>query len=148
MAGNNSKPLQLVKGHRTKEEIEHRKKAEAAMRTNTEFKATAAVRSDPVARKEFNRLKKLYKDMGSDFVDGLDEQMVNRYCLLISREKKLLESEDYGTLHKTQELILKLEDRLFLSPAARIKAIPKKPIEEKKKSKMAEFLERRGQHGT
>lgn len=129
MAGNNSKPLQLVKGHRTKAEIEYREKAEKAMQTKTEFKPTPAVKSDPVALKEFKRLKKLYGLMAAEFVDGLDEGMVNRYCLLISQEQALL-GGDFQELHKTREMLIKIEDRLFLNPSSRVKAIPKKPQED------------------
>jgi hypothetical protein len=114
---------------------------EKALYTGTTFKESPAVKADPVAHKEFLRLKKLYKNI--EFVDGLDEQMINRYCLLISQEQKLMESDDFLALHKTREMILKLEDRLFLNPVSRIKAIPKKPPEEEKESPMAQFLKRR-----
>ena len=150
MAGRPSKPVQLLKiegkSHRTKKELEHREKAEKSLYTGTTFKESPAVRADPVAHREFLRLKKLYKNI--QFVDGLDEQMINRYCLLISQEQKLMESDDFLALHKTREMILKLEDRLFLNPTARIKAIPKKPPEEKKESPMAQFLNRRGANAT
>jgi len=145
MAGRPSKPVQLLKiegkSHRTKKELEHREKMEKALYTGTTFKESPAVKADPVAHKEFLRLKKLYKNI--EFVDGLDEQMINRYCLLISQEQKLMESDDFLALHKTREMILKLEDRLFLNPVSRIKAIPKKPPEEEKESPMAQFLKRR-----
>jgi hypothetical protein len=146
MAGRPSKPVQLIKlegnkDRRTKAELEFREKAERALYTGTTFKESPAVKADPVAHKEFLRLKKLYKNI--QFVDGLDEQMINRYCLLISQEQKLMESDDFLALHKTREMILKLEDRLFLNPVSRIKAIPKKPPEEEKESPMAQFLKRR-----
>jgi len=146
MAGRPSKPVQLIKlegkSHRTKAELEHREKMEKALYTGTTFRESPAVKADPVAHKEFLRLKKLYKNI--QFVDGLDEQMINRYCLLISQEQKLMESgDDFVALHKTREMILKLEDRLFLNPVSRIKAIPKKPPEEEKESPMAQFLKRR-----
>jgi hypothetical protein len=146
MAGRPSKPVQLIKlegnkDRRTKAELEFREKAEKALYTGTTFKESPAVKADPVAHREFLRLKKLYKKI--QFVDGLDEQMINRYCLLVSQEQKLMESDDFLALHKTREMILKLEDRLFLNPVSRIKAIPKKPPEEEKESPMAKFLQRR-----
>ena len=115
-----------------------------------------AVKADPIAHKESLRLKKLYKHI--QYVDGLDEQMINRYCLLISQEKSqqelLNETDDskekmglYKSIDKTREMLLKLEDRLFLNPTARVKAIPKTQQEEGKKSPMAEFLTRRN-HAT
>jgi len=150
MAGRPSKPVQLIKlegkSHRTKAELEYREKAEKALYTGTTFKESPAVKADPIAHKEFQRLKRLYKKI--QFVDGLDEQMINRYCLLISQEQKLMQTDDFQALHKTREMILKLEDRLFLNPVSRIKAIPKQPPEEKKESPMAQFLKRRGAHGS
>lgn len=154
MAGRPSKPVQLIKlegnkDRRTKTELEFREKAEKALYTGTTFKESPAVKADPIAHKEFLRLKKLYKNI--QYVDGLDEQMINRYCLLISQEQRLVERndpEEFQMLHKTREMILKLEDRMFLNPTARIKAIPKKPPEEKKESPMAQFLNRRGAHGS
>lgn len=160
MAGRPSKPVQLLrlegKSHRTKKELEYREKVEKALYTGTSFKESPAVKSDPVAHKEFLRLKKLYKKI--QYVDGLDEQVINRYCLLISEEarlKQLLDTaDDVDTileintkLDKKREAILKLEDRLFLNPTARVKAIPKNPPDDKKQSPMAEFLKRRGNSG-
>lgn len=160
MAGRSSKPVQLLKmegkSHRTKEELEFREKAEKALYTGTDFNESPAVKSDPIAHQEFLRLKELYKDI--DYVDGLDEQVINRYCLLISQEQKLYNIinsvEDpieqigfYKELNKMQSSILKLEDRLFLNPTARVRAIPKKPVEENKESPMAQFLKRRGHNG-
>jgi phage terminase small subunit len=157
MAGRGSKPVQLLKlegkSHRTKKELEHREKAEKSLYTGTSFKESPAVKSDPIAHKEFLRLKKLYKKI--QYVDGLDEQIINRYCMLISQEAslhELLNKEDldvdkkmdiYKTINKTRDSLLKLEDRLFLNPTARVKAIPKTP-EETKQSKMSSFLQKRG----
>lgn len=159
MAGRGSKPVQLIqlegKSHRTKKELVHREKAEKSLYTGTNFKELPAVKSDPVAHKEFLKLKKLYKNI--QYVDGLDEQIINRYCLLVSQENSLQEIisvkkgeaeiddliEWYKAINKTRDSILKLEDRLFLNPTARVKAIPKTPSEDNKKSPMTDFLSRR-----
>jgi phage terminase small subunit len=156
MAGRGSKPVQLLKlegkSHRTKAELEHREKVEKSLYTGTSFKESPAVKSDPVAHKEFLRLKKLYKKI--EYVDGLDEQIINRYCLMVSEVdslKKLLEKTDDAKIiisldkqiNKKRDMLLKLEDRLFLNPTARVKSIPKNPKEPEKKSAMAEFLARR-----
>jgi phage terminase small subunit len=179
MPGRPSKPVQLIKlegnkDRRTKAELEHREKFEKSLYTGTNFKESPEVKADPIAHKEFLRLKKLYKHI--QYVDGLDEQIINRYCIMISQErslqttiKKLNEdienADDFETrselykllaslttkLNQTRDMILKLEDRLFLNPTARVKAIPKKPPEDDaKKSPMAEFLKRRagGNHAT
>jgi phage terminase small subunit len=156
MAGRGSKPVQLLKlegkSHRTKAELDHREKVEKSLYTGTSFKESPAVKSDPVAHKEFLRLKKLYKKI--EYVDGLDEQIINRYCLMVSEVeslKELLGKTDDAKIiisldkqiNKKRDMLLKLEDRLFLNPTARVKAIPKNPNEPEKKSAMAEFLARR-----
>lgn len=112
------------------------------MKTGERLKPTDEVKADPVAYKEFKRLKKLYEKMQADFVDGLDSQIVSRYCLLLSLEKRLMAEDDFKALHKTRELIMKLEDRLLLNPVSRAKAVPKQPPEESK-SPMEAFLKRR-----
>ena len=175
MAGRPSKPVQLIqlegKSHRTKAELEHREKFEKTLYTGTTFRESPAVKSDPIAHKEFLRLKKLFKQI--QYVDGLDEQIINRYCLMIAQEinlQALIEKmeddvdniedpldrfEAYKNINsmmtkvnQTRDMLLKLEDRLFLNPAARIKSIPKTPQEDKKESPMAAFLKQRaGPHG-
>ncbi|AOY76675.1 P27 family phage terminase small subunit [Clostridium formicaceticum] len=175
MAGRLSKPVQLLKvegkSHRTKEELEHREKMEKSLYTGTTFKESPVVKEDPIAHKEFLRLKKLYKSI--QYVDGLDEQVINRYCMMISQEKamqKFIEKmnedidkcEDFSDrldLYKTisgataklvqiRNMLIKLEDRLFLNPTARMKSIPKTPLEKNKESPMAEFLKRRNNNGS
>ena len=165
------KPTELIllegKSHRTKDELEQRKKAEEELATGEEFKESAQVKNNKIAHKEFLRLKKLYKEIS--YVEGLDEQIINRYCLEISNlfelqemieniSKKIDECEEiaeqismYNTMveamkaqHKSKELLLKYEDRLFLNPTSRIKSIPKKPEKEKEKTGMEAYLERRG----
>jgi hypothetical protein len=46
-------------------------------------------------------------------------------------------------INQTREMLLKLEDRLFLNPTARVKSIPKTPEEKSKKGGMSDFLERK-----
>jgi len=176
MAGRPSKPVQLIKlegnkDRRTKAELDHREKMEKKLQTGTIFKEEPATKADPVAHKEFLRLKKLYKEI--EFVEGLDQATINRYCQLKGQEaflqdlyielKKAIDStkqitrkmdfyEDMKEVitkqNQVRDKMLKLEDRLFLNPVARMRSIPKKPTEEKKKSPMAEFLNRRaGQNG-
>lgn len=175
MAGRPSKPVQLIKlegnkDRRTKAELDHREEMEKKMRTGTLFKEEPATKADPVAHKEFLRLKKLYKEI--EFVEGLDQATINRYCQLKGQEhflqelyvevkraidaakqvaKKMALYEDMKDIitkqNQVRDKMLKLEDRLFLNPVARMRSIPKKPPEEEKKSPMAEFLKRRGGSG-
>jgi phage terminase small subunit len=160
MAGRGSKPVQLIKlegkSHRTKKELEHREQVEKSLYSGFSFKESPAVKSDPFAHKEFLRLKKLYKKI--EYVEGLDEGIINRYCLIVSEVETLQnlirKTDDVEAvisldkqINKKRDMLLKLEDRLFLNPTARIRAIPKTPPEKEKKSAMGEFLKRRGANG-
>lgn len=166
-----SKPVQLIKiegnkDRRTKKELDNREKAEQALYTGTKFKESAAVKADPIAHKEFLRLKKLYKHI--QYVDGLDEQVINRYCIMLSEEQELKKKIDavdalgrrttdpdaqleifkmsnslLTKLNQLRSQIFKHERDLYLNPTARVNSIPKKPPEEKNKSPMADFLKRR-----
>lgn len=86
MPGRPPKPIELVKGHRTKAEIELRKKEEEALLTGTSLKEWPDVKANPVAHKEFLRIKKLLHAINKD--DALYEAVINRYCLLIAECKE------------------------------------------------------------
>ncbi len=84
--GRPTKPLALVQGHRTKAEKEVREKAENNLLTGISLKEWPDVKADPIAHKEFQRIKKVLKSIGKD--DALHEGVINRYCLLHSECKK------------------------------------------------------------
>lgn len=51
-------------------------------------------------------------------------------------------------INKKMDMLLKMQDRLFLNPLAKVKNVPK-PKKEEKKSSMGQFISRRaGGHGT
>jgi hypothetical protein len=75
-------PIELVKGHRTKAEIETRKEAEKALLTGTPLKEWDNTKNNKIAHKEFLRIKKLLQAINKD--DGLHESVINRYCLIIA----------------------------------------------------------------
>jgi len=158
--GRPAKPIQLHlmngnKRHLTKAEIAARQEQEAKLRSGTKtYKPSPQVKNDMVALAMFKKLQKLYK--GIEFVEGLDENVINRYCLLHSEyiklrdmradltaqyqhsetvEEKLALSERIleieKRIEKKMDLLLKLEDRLFLNPTARIKNVPKKEPEKR-----------------
>ena len=68
------------KSHRTKAELEARKKAEAAFATGEPLKEKQEVKGNVVAHKEFLRLSKLLVKIGKS--DAIYENIINRYCLL------------------------------------------------------------------
>lgn len=148
-----SKPVALLKSekksHRTKAELESRVKEENKLKTGNDFNVLPQVKNDIIAHKEFLRLKRLYKKI--EYIDGLDEQIINRYCLLISKQYKLekrmigiendisnceeieLRVKLYSninalqtSINKVQDMLLKIEDRMLMNVSARIKSIPKK----------------------
>ena len=80
MANGTPKPIALVKGHRTKAEKEVREKAEAALLTGTSMKENPEVRDNPIAHKEFVRIKKLLKAIQKD--DDLSGNIINTHCML------------------------------------------------------------------
>lgn len=171
MAGRNSAPMQLVKaeGNKnrlTKEEMKHREKGEKALQTGQNFKEEPATKKDPFAHKEFLRLKKLYKEI--EYVEALDQGIINRYCQLKSQDESLknlyaalendldeAESAEermkvfdginsvMGKQNQIRGMMLKLEDRLFLNPTSRIRSIPKNPEDTDKDSPMKQFLRNR-----
>lgn len=87
------KPYTVIKGekksHRTKAELEKRKKAEEASLSGSKIKEKPEVHADPVAHKEFLRLKKLLEKIEKD--DALYENIINRYCLLLAECREIEE---------------------------------------------------------
>jgi phage terminase small subunit len=167
-----SKPTELLllegKSHRTKAELEYREQGERALQVERELQESAQVKADKVAHAEFLRLKRLYSTI--EIVSALDQQAINRYCLELSNVARLQDAlsqmsgdlaaaDDaearerlYGqmnrtsaAIHKGVELLLKYEDRLFLNPAARIRAVPKTPPKEEKPAGIAAFMAKRAE---
>lgn len=134
--------------HLTKSEIADRQEHESSVRSGVKsFKATEYVMKDMVALNMFKKLKKLFKNI--DCIEGMDENIINRYCLLCSEanalEKLLVnmnndvdeceEPSDRLALYKAitgtesnllriREMQIKIEDRLLMNPTARIKNVP------------------------
>ena len=156
MAGRPSKPVDLIllegKTHLTKKQIEARRKKEESLKSDSPYQPNKKVKSNPVALEMFYKLQKLYKNI--DYVDGLDENIINRYCLLTSEvdaEEMLLQKMESdidkcekpgemvtmyksisgmeGNLNRSRDMLLKMEDRMFLNPTARVKNVPKKQEE-------------------
>jgi phage terminase small subunit len=155
MAGRHAKPIELLlqegKKHLAKDEIAERKAKENSLKSHiAKYRPSNSVMQSPAAILMFKKLKKLYKDI--EYVEALDENIINRYCLLIAQAEDIEfrttrlnqlvnESENIEktieyykliagfeiTLYKINDMILKLEDRLFLNPVSRIKNVPKKP---------------------
>lgn len=98
--GRPSKPIQLVKGHRTKAEKEVREEAEKSLLTGTSLKEWPDIKKNKIAHTEFARIRKLLKAIDKD--DGLHEAVINRYCLLIAecKEFEQMKTRLYGELEE------------------------------------------------
>jgi len=105
VAGRPPKPFEVLvsekKSHRTKAELETRKKAEKALLTGSSLKEWPDVKANPSAHKEFYRLKKLLKKISHD--DALYESVINRYCLLMAECQQFEEMKNSLT-EEIQEL--------------------------------------------
>lgn len=162
------KLIEMATGHRTKAEIELRKKGQEALYTGEKFGETQQVKDNPVAHKEFLRLRRLYDKI--PYVDALDQGAINRYCLEVSNRMRLAElsvtmearldgvadmtaaevvalykalSNIQTEQRKSEELLIKLEDRLLLNPTSRIRAVPKTPEKAPELSGVAAFRAKR-----
>jgi phage terminase small subunit len=149
----------MATGHRSKAEKEQRQESEQAVYTGKKFKEHKRVKENQIAHAEFLRLKRLYQSI--QYVDALDEQLINRYCLELAQveplEKLVEKMEDSidkcenpgqmvkiyqsiaGTLKalaSKKAMLLTMEDRLYLNPTARMRSIPKSPPKEKEKNPM------------
>ena len=161
MSGRNSKPADLVDGHLSKDTIRFRKEMEQSVYTGKLFREHDRVKESPIAHAEFLRLKRLFKDI--QYVDALDEQIINRYCLELAQVAPLeklvnkmeedvdecVEAKDRVALYKAisgtlqvlarkKVMLLTMEDRLYLNPTARMRSIPKSPPKNKPKNPMEE----------
>lgn len=68
------------KSHRTKAELEARKKAEEELTSGVKLKEFREVKNNPIAHKEFKRLAILFGKIKNN--DDLHAGPINRYCML------------------------------------------------------------------
>jgi hypothetical protein len=103
------------KSHRTKKELAQRKKAEASLLTGTRLKESEEVKNNPLAHAEFNRLRKLLKNIEKD--DDLYGGSINRYCILKAECTEFQQKREkcYEQLCNFQEHMEELVDRQELS---------------------------------
>ncbi len=92
------------KSHRTKAELESRKKAEASVLSGVKCFERPTVKSDPVAHREYQRLIKLMRAIKKD--DALYAPIFNRYCELYSEIEFYL-----GRIRSVSEAVDKVQKR-------------------------------------
>lgn len=103
--GRPPKPFTVIKSekksHRTKAELESRKKAEESLVTGVKMKVRPEVKADEVAHKEYKRIAKLLRSIEKD--DDLFGACINRYCQLFAECKDFeIKREDFA--RRAQEL--------------------------------------------
>ncbi len=102
-----AKPASVIKSdkksHRTKAELETREKFENALKTGKPIAERPEVKSNPVAHKEFLRVKKELQKIDKD--DALYTAVINRYCSLYAecREYEELRDKVIKLIDTTQE---------------------------------------------
>ena len=162
MPGRNAKPIDLHiidgKKHFTKKEIAERKASQIYI-GNSSFKKPEELKGREHAERKWIEVVKIYKDAGINFVSSSDIGIISRYCLTyqeyLDAQKILsllsgdpvsvfLDPDVYiklqNNVNKKNDILTKLEDRLFLNPLAKIKTVPPKEV----KNPVPTELERKG----
>lgn len=92
-----SKPYAVLtsekKSHRTKKELEGRKKAEESLTSGVKIKESPEVKANEEAHKEFRRVKKLLDAINKG--DELYGAAINRYCMITAEIKQLESDREY-----------------------------------------------------
>lgn len=145
---------QYRKVHKSKEEIRQRLEYEEKMKVGKRvFIITDKILKYPHAIAKWNQLVTIYENF--EFVSEIDIGIMEKYCIchaeyyyLLEIKNELLKQYDdkivayrmvrslkiEQDINNKVEILLKLEDRLFLNPHSRLKNIPKFESEDKKES--------------
>lgn len=154
-------------GHRTKAELELRRQAEKALMTGTRMRESEAVKADAAAHAHFRRVRGLMSAIGHD--DAIHEQVINRYCLLLSECERLDQdaarlramAEEAGTaeaaaqlyslalrtdgeVQRKRSMLLAIEKENLMTVSSGIRAVPKTPSKDTGEDPMLQLLESRG----
>ncbi|WP_019534224.1 phage terminase small subunit P27 family [Paenibacillus ginsengihumi] len=168
MAGRKAYPVELMvltndNNRLTKKDIESRRKNEPNIDS---AKLRCPAHLSPEAKKEWRRIVKLYRELDKPIVTDLDVNALEIYCEALVTYRKAMEkvretSEVYvsrsdNRVRKNPWLTVaneaavqmkKYGEVLLLDPVSRARAGMVKSDNEKK-SPMAQFLNRRGAHGS
>lgn len=104
MPNGTAKPLALVQGHRTKAEIRLRSENEQALHTSECCRPSKEVKEDADALRYYKRLIKILSSV--DLNEAFYENVLNRYCLLLAEQKKLVDEKE-----KIQQTWQELDDK-------------------------------------
>jgi len=153
MPGRHAKPVELhiLEGNPnrlTKAEIKDRQESEVQLGTQ-DFKMPKIIRKNKIAKKKWKEIIELFVEV--QFVSTSDTTLLERYCLTYAEYVKLQDvraeiekvAEQKGVdvvstfnkmgefglenaINKKMDMLIKMEDRLFLNPLAKLKNIRKK----------------------
>lgn len=163
--GRNAQPVKVLqkvgKKHLTKAEIEAREAAEIKLGANDLDKLTPPVfiKNDTVAYKHWQQHIKEYKQAakaGADILTSADIGVLAMYCKTYSEYESLIRKRDIfelnsnpmiiddtlkleAAINKKMDMLIKMQDRLFLNPLAKVKNVPKKEVEKPKNPMEDEF---------
>ena len=151
------KPLQIIdnegKYRLTRAERERREKSEVKIGSK-KLRVPADIKDNHIARKKFLELVRIYD--GCNFVSSSDVDILAEYCKLFAeiidyegQMKDIAITDDQflkldSRLDRKRDLLVKLQDRIFLNPAAKIKNVPQ-PEAQQSSSPMAQFFSKKRQ---
>ena len=95
-----SKPVVMIEGHRTEDELAERRAAEAAMLTGKPMEMQFKKKGHKIAAKEFDRIKGLLAKIGKD--DALYAQIINTHCLLVEECEQIQDVRNQFIGSKTE----------------------------------------------
>jgi len=150
--GRNAQPIAILKQagrkHLTKAEIEAREAAEIKLGVADlkKIKPPIFVKNDAVAYKYWKQHMKEFEEAAKEGIEILstaDVGALAMYCKTYSEYESLIKKRDIAeadsesleiseilkletAINKKMDMLLKMQDRLFLNPLARVKNVPKK----------------------
>lgn len=106
------KPFSVIKAegksHRTKAELELRRKGEEALLTGVPLRERTEVKNSERAHTEFQKINKLLKKIDKN--DALFEGVINRYCILVAECEEFEEKREtfYKRMKKFEAMEMQL----------------------------------------
>jgi phage terminase small subunit len=134
-------------GHRGKAELERQKTNEIGLGSKKKIKQPRELRGRKHAQQKWKWVVKLYDDSKLDIINFADEQLLARYCIMYEEYLDVIDQKDSyvididtqvkytNQLTKYADKLLKYEELLYLTPAARAKGL-NKAVNEKPKSEL------------
>ena len=152
---NYPKPIELhkleKKTHLSKKQIEERENSEIKL-GDAVFKKTYHILNNKQALAKWDEVVSIYVDAGIRFVSSSDVGIIERYCITYAEYYELLDLKKEieikvndkikvsaaltklkidNNINRKSELLIKMEDRLFLNPLSKIRTIQQEKEQKK-----------------